>query len=31
MTTVNKKIKSFKASAFRNGEFIDVSSDDVLV
>ncbi|HAU66855.1 MAG: alkyl hydroperoxide reductase subunit C [Arenicella sp.] len=30
MTTVNKKIKSFKASAFRNGEFIDVSSDDVL-
>ena len=30
MTTVNTKIKSFKASAFRNGEFIDVSSDDVL-
>lgn len=30
MTTVNTTIKPFKASAFRNGEFIEVSSDDVL-
>jgi peroxiredoxin (alkyl hydroperoxide reductase subunit C) len=29
MATVNTTIKPFKASAFRNGEFIEVNSDDV--
>ena len=30
MTTVNTTIKPFTAQAFRNGEFVEVSSDDVL-
>lgn len=30
MTTVNTTIKPFTAQAFRNGEFIEVSADDVL-
>ena len=30
MSKVNKKIKSFKASAFKDGEFIEVSQKDVL-
>ena len=30
MTTVNTQIKPFTAQAFRDGEFVEVSSDDVL-
>ena len=30
MTTVNTTIKPFTAQAFRNGDFVEVSSDDVL-